>query len=66
MVIRSQIPGTYIKQISRIVGLSYNFIRKCIIDFKEKIRDPIKLKQIKQSVINKLVKYDDILSSASY
>lgn len=58
----SLIPGTYIKQISRVVGLSYSYIRKCIKSFEELINDPIKLDNIKKSVISKLVKHDDILS----
>ncbi|NLN04265.1 MAG: hypothetical protein GX166_05525 [Clostridiaceae bacterium] len=61
----SLIPGTYVRQISRVVGLSYSFIRNCLKSFEEFINDPARLEKMKKNVIHKLINHNDILCCAS-
>lgn len=52
-----QIPGTYVRQIARVTGLTYNTVRKGIKNFEQSVKDPYILETIKKNVFNTLKEY---------
>ena len=55
----SQIPGTYIRQISRVTGLSYNDVRTGIKQYRESVTEPSRLESIRKEIIDTYKDYDN-------
>ena len=55
----SQIPGTYMKQLSRVTGLSYSTVRKGIKDFTKSTKKST-LKDLHETVIDTIKEFNDI------
>lgn len=56
----SQIPGTYLRQISRVTGLTYNTVRKGIKKFMSSVKEPSELENIRKNVIDTIKGFDNI------